>query len=41
MNIITLIIPVLILIVGCSTYVENKKAEDFTPIHEEISFEEK
>ena len=41
MNIITLIIPVLILIVGCSTYVENKIAEDFTPIHEEISFEEK
>ena len=41
MNIITLIIPVLILLVGCSTYVENKIAEDFTPIHEEISFEEK
>ena len=29
MNIITLIIPVLILLVGCSTYVENKIAEDF------------
>ncbi len=41
MNIITLIMPVLILLVGCSTYVENKIAEDFTPIHEEISFEEK
>ena len=26
---------------GCSTYVENKKAEDFIPIHQEISFDEK
>mgnify|MGYP001172285861 FL=1 len=26
---------------GCSTYVENKKAEEFVPIHQEISFAEK
>ena len=26
---------------GCSTYIENKKAEDFIPIHQEISFDEK
>ena len=25
---------------GCSTYVERKKTEDFTPIHEEIAFKE-
>ena len=25
---------------GCSTYIENKKAEDFIPIHQEISFDE-
>ena len=26
---------------GCSTYMENKKAEEFIPIHQEISFDEK
>ena len=26
---------------GCSTYMENKKAEEFVPIHQEISFDEK
>ncbi len=38
MKIKLLIMPFLILLSGCSTYVENKKAEDFIPIHQEISF---
>ena len=33
--------PLCFLISGCSTYMENKKAEDFVPIHQEISFSEK
>ena len=40
MKIIFLIITFLILFSGCSTYIENKKAEDFIPIHQEISFTE-
>ena len=35
------IIPFSLVISGCSTYMENKKAEDFVPIHQEISFDEK
>ena len=35
------ILPFCLVISGCSTYMENKKAEDFVPIHQEISFDEK
>ena len=35
------IVPFCLVISGCSTYMENKKAEDFVPIHQEISFDEK
>ena len=35
------IVPFCLVIVGCSTYMENKKAEEFVPIHQEISFSEK
>ena len=41
MKIIFFTISFLLFITGCSTYVENKKAEDFIPIHQEISFAEK
>ena len=41
MNILFFTIPIFLFITGCSTYVENKKAEDFIPIHQEISFAEK
>ena len=33
--------PFCFVITGCSIYVENKKAEEFVPIHQEISFSEK
>ena len=35
------IIPICFMLFGCSTYMENKKAEEFIPIHQEISFDEK
>ena len=35
------LVPFYFLLFGCSTYMENKKAEDFVPIHQEISFAEK
>ena len=35
------IFPFYLLLSGCSTYMENKKAEEFVPIHQEISFAEK
>ena len=35
------IVPFCLVIGGCSTYMENKKAEEFVPIHQEISFSEK
>ena len=35
------LVPFCFLLFGCSTYMENKKAEDFVPIHQEISFAEK
>ena len=35
------LVPICFLLFGCSTYMENKKAEDFVPIHQEISFAEK
>ena len=35
------IIPICFMLFGCSTYMENKKAEEFVPIHQEISFDEK
>ena len=33
-----ILISLVIVLSSCSTYVENKKSEDFQPIHEEISF---
>ncbi len=41
MKIIIKLIPLIITLGGCSTYIENKKAEEFIPIHQEISFTEK
>ena len=35
------ILPFCFILFGCSTYMENKKAEEFVPIHQEISFDEK
>ena len=41
MNFFLKIVPFCLVIGGCSTYMENKKAEEFVPIHQEISFSEK
>ena len=41
MNLYFKIIPICFMLFGCSTYMENKKAEEFVPIHQEISFDEK
>ena len=35
------IIPFCFILFGCSTYMENKMSEEFVPIHQEISFDEK
>ena len=39
MNLFVKILIIFSFLSGCSTYVENKKADDFVPIHQEISFE--
>ena len=39
MNFFMKIIIIFSFLSVCSTYVENKKADDFVPIHQEISFE--
>ena len=38
MKISILILSFSYFLAGCSTYIENKKAEEFIPIHQEISF---
>ncbi|MBF96038.1 MAG: Flagellar L-ring protein [Alphaproteobacteria bacterium MarineAlpha9_Bin4] len=40
MKISIFILSISFFLAGCSTYVENKKAEEFIPIHQEISFSE-